>query len=174
MLEENVEPTINILSFVASCRYMSYVFCTKNKKQTGKNWEKLCAFLPMIDKIGNIFSNFRGPKFQIFWGSMPLDPPKICSLAGTKCQLARCPHPKNAARSLNRSCKQHYHCCLQSHPKTCMKTQKQYSDSLSLNIINVSRRKGWSSMYEEKVEVKVVLKIALQVSKWWISSITVW
>ena len=29
-------------------------------------------------------------------------------------------------------------------------------------------------MYEEKVEVKVVLKIALQVSKWWISSITVW
>ena len=29
-------------------------------KTNAKNWEKLSAYLPMIDKIGSIFSDFRG------------------------------------------------------------------------------------------------------------------
>ena len=44
-------------------------------KTKRKNWEKLCAFLPMIDKIGSIFGDFWGFKFQNFPGDHAPGPP---------------------------------------------------------------------------------------------------
>ena len=57
----------------------------------------------MIDKIGNIFSNFRGSKFKVFRGSMPPDSPTMLTstaLVGSLYARASSPNPKNAARSL--------------------------------------------------------------------------
>ena len=127
ILDPPQRPTIIILSFVASC--WCHMYFVQKIKTNGKNWEKLCAFLlPMIDKIGSTFRDFRGPKFQIFWGSMLPDPPTISLLAGAKCQLGRCPDPKNAALSLNRSCKQHH--LLLISAQNMYETRRQYSDRL--------------------------------------------
>ena len=90
MLEEDVDQqSLSYQAFVASYRcYMYFVQKNKNKREKiEKNCVPFYSFYQWIDKIGSIFSDFRGYKLQIFWESMPRDPPTICSLASAKCQL---------------------------------------------------------------------------------------
>ena len=50
------------------CRETRILNFVQKVKTNRENREKLSAFLPIIDKIGSTFSDFRGSKNQNFMG----------------------------------------------------------------------------------------------------------